>query len=651
MNVTTAVRPVSWPVTLLGLFWIITTFIATIPLTLTVIAGTGMPAVYRLAAVMIVGLAVWRPLDAVMVAAGLAPIGILVAVVTGGRGSATEWIISAMLLGLAAGRIRRPASIVTTPCALVAASLLLAWLALASTVVQAAALRPYFESSAEWRHTLLNVLSEQYSGDRASFRFLTSGLLLAQGILIVPIVSGILTTATDTRRVAAMWLFGAGAAATQNLLRLLTVAISTGEPLRALWKMVGTLRISAAFADVNAAGSYFGMAAILACGFALDCRHRRSRGPFALAILALILTTCALWLAGSRVAIGTIPVALLLVVLLRLREAGRLTVRRLAMLLACATVAIVVAWAATESRRPRKDASDAYIIRMEFVRTTWNMLRDYPVFGVGSGRYFDASQRYSSDQLKRYYSRQNAHNNYLQIAGELGPFALAAFIVVLGETLRRLIVYQRSSSDYWLALGLLGGILAFLLTCLGGHPLLIPQVSASFFLMLGVAASLSVRSAVAPGRGERHCASWAVAMAVAAFLLTVTVPLRVDAALARLDLDHVLLRELKWRWQDGEQEVDFRGRASLYVPARGQRAIVTLRSPSAPREPVEVTLSMKGKPLDVVRLTSGAWQSTTIAIPRQGHERFGLLQLDARWTDSRRQTPPKIQLRRVRDVP
>jgi hypothetical protein len=131
----------------------------------------------------------------------------------------------------------------------------------------------------------------------------------------------------------------------------------------------------------------------------------------------------------------------------------------------------------------------------------------------------------------------------------------------------------------------------------------------------------------------------------------VTVPLRVDAALARLDLDHVLLGELKWSWQEGEPQVDFRGRASLYVPARDQRAVVTLRSPSALREPVEVTVSLNGKPLDVVHLTSGAWHSTTIAIPRLARERFGLLQLNARWTDSRRQTPPKIQLRRVRDAP
>jgi O-antigen ligase len=642
---------VSWPVTLLGLFWIITTFIATAPLTLTVIAGTGLPAVYRWAAVMIVALAAWRPLDAVMVAAGFAPIGILAAVVTGGRGSATEWLIPAMLIGLAAGSIRRPTSIVKPPCALMAAALLLAWFALASMVVQAAAQRPYFETSAEWRHTLLNVVGEQYYGDHASFRFIASGLLLAQGILIVPIVAGIVTTAIDTRRVAAMLLLGAGAAATQNVVRLLTVAISTGEPLRALWRLAGTLRISSAFADVNAAGSYFALASIVACGIALDCWYRRSRSPFALAILALVLTTSALWLAGSRVAIGAIPIAVLLLVVLRLQETGRLTLRRLSVLLVCAAVAIVVAWAATESRRPRKDASDAYIIRKEFVRTTWNMLRDHPVFGVGVGRYFDASQHYSSERLKRYYSRQNAHNNFLQIAGELGPLALAAFIVVLGETLRRLIVYQRASSDYWLALGLLGGIFAFLLTCFGGHPLLIPEVSASFFLTLGVAASLSFPRAVATGRSERNSARWAIAMAVAAFLLTVTVPLRVNAALAGLDLDHVLLGELKWNWQEGEQHVDFRGRASLYVPARGQRAVVSLRSPSAPREPVEVTLSVNGKPLDVVHLMSGAWHSTTIAIPRLPQERFGLLQLNARWTDSRRQTPPKIQLRRVRDIP
>ena len=171
-------------------------------------------------------------------------------------------------------------------------------------------------------------------------------------------------------------------------------------------------------------------------------------------------------------------------------------------------------------------------------------------------------------------------------------------------------------------------------------------------MTLGVAASLSFPRAVATGRAERNCATWAIAVALAALLLTVTVPLRSDAALAGLDLDHVLLGELKWSWQEGERQVAFRGKGTLpYVPARGQRAVVTLRSPSAPREPVEVTLSLDGKPLDVVHLTGGAWHSTTIAIPRLPQERFALLQLNARWTGSRRRTPPRIQLRRVQDVP
>src|SRR6185436_1236366 len=97
---------------------------------------------------------------------------------------------------------------------------------------------------------------------------------------------------------------------------------------------------------------------------------------------------------------------------------------------------------------------------------------------------------------------ENAHNNFIQILAELGSFGLAGFLWLVAAFLfaarkgvDRVEVRQapeaagpETGADWTAAqLGLSGGVVAFLLSCLVSHPLLNTEVFWLFLLVTGVA--------------------------------------------------------------------------------------------------------------------------------------------------------------------
>ena len=83
--------------------------------------------------------------------------------------------------------------------------------------------------------------------------------------------------------------------------------------------------------------------------------------------------------------------------------------------------------------------------------------------------------------------RDNAHNNLAQIAGELGLVGLTTFVIVLVASFWSSEVRSRKRAR--VSMPLLLGLAAFILTWLGGHPLLVPEVAYPFWITLGASAA------------------------------------------------------------------------------------------------------------------------------------------------------------------
>jgi O-antigen ligase len=316
-----------------------------------------------------------------------------------------------------------------------------------------------------------------------------------------------------------MWLAGGVAAASFSLLRLAEVTL-TGrvdlDPWRSLALLWQRVRITALQPDVNAAGSYFAL--FLTAVVVLGIVQRRLR----LLVVVGPPVFVAFAFTQSRAAFIGVAVVLAGVSIIELVRRHR---RAWAL---AATVALaglcVFAW--TTTRSTHSSGQVAMAVRVEMMQVGVRMVRDQPLFGVGLGRFSTASRAHITEDLPTlhlyYQSGENAHNNYVQIGAELGIPALAIFLWLVAA------VWMRPSGDAPSPAfpaertAVAAGVAAFLVSALAGHPLLIPQVAAAFFLTLGLAAGLAPPGSP-PGRAGRRLI-WA-----ALGLLALSIPWRLMA--------------------------------------------------------------------------------------------------------------------------
>ena len=254
-----------------------------------------------------------------------------------------------------------------------------------------------------------------------------------------------------------------------------------------------TVRFSALHPDVNAAGSYFALFIVPAVIVGLRKRYvwmllvsvpllllafviARSRA----AVVAVVLVCC--W-AGAQNLIGCSST-----------HARRILLRSggIAAVALIGAVALVAMFQATT--RSHTSPNVALRVRVEIAEVGIRTAQRYPVFGVGLGDYIRMTRRAITPDtpiLFRYAPEgENAHNNFLQIAVELGiPACLIFLWLVLPIAAAGLGSVTVPPTPELQGMGL--GLLAFLITAILGHPLLIAEVGAAFFVALGLSAGLT----------------------------------------------------------------------------------------------------------------------------------------------------------------
>ncbi len=374
---------------------------------------------------------------------------------------------------------------------------------------------------------------------------------------------------------------------------LLAFGIGTRETL-ARQLAVGLPRYSAAHGDVNAAGS--SLLLLFGVGLGLAAEHRRLRILWLAASLAI---AWGLVLAGSRTAfVAGCLVACIAGTVWLLRRASP---KWIAMTLVAAAIVVVVGLV-------RAPAGAAGLeMRYGFTESSLRMIAARPLFGVGEGRYYTLSTLTLPPTLGWWYGRENAHNYFLQTAAELGVIGLAAFLwMVIAATIPAMTNAGRIVVRPAVA-GCLAGAVAFLVTCLSGHPLLVPEAATPFWIVLGLMAG---SQATADSQARR---TWMPAAACAAALL-MTVPFRPAPPNLRLSSG----TDGFGPWGADERGFAFRamhGFASLFVVnAIGEVEIpLRLERPSASGA-VPVNIAVPGEPARQVRVTE-TWTRVNVPLP------------------------------------
>jgi O-antigen ligase len=357
---------------------------------------------------------------------------------------------------------------------------------------------------------------------------------------------------------------------------LLWRGIGTAASL-ARYKMIG-YRVSAHVGDVNAAGSYFVMILCLALGMAM--RERGGRRTVWLCLAAA--SGAGLWFSESRSALGA--AGAVVIVGATWMWSGRFNRRSRTALLAGVMLALV-AGAAVRARLLQADPGYRGVgFREQFNATSLRMIGARPLFGVGEGQYYRSSPLFLSPQLAFTYGNENAHNFFLQVGGELGLVGLGLFTIWLGAGVVRsagaLALVPRDAR----LLGAAGGVTAFLLTCLTGHPFLVSEVAYPFWIQFGLMSALAGSAVLnqKPARDREHEPRTRLLLtAAAAAAILIASPVVTARAVAQPPDSQAV--DGFYPWETLEDGTRFRwtgAYASLFVPADVKRVEIPIRLPT-----------------------------------------------------------------------
>jgi putative inorganic carbon (HCO3(-)) transporter len=141
-------------------------------------------------------------------------------------------------------------------------------------------------------------------------------------------------------------------------------------------------------------------------------------------------------------------------------------------------------------------ANNPILIRLNLWQEAMGIIKDYPFFGVGLRNYLTVVHKYEIHNLNISISQLgettglSPHNGYLQMAAETGLIGLGCFLWMLWTLFRNGIKSRKIKLDPVL-LGLLSGLLAFLVSAFFDNHLNKVELSAMFWIMLGLAAGWS----------------------------------------------------------------------------------------------------------------------------------------------------------------
>ena len=351
-------------------------------------------------------------------------------------------------------------------------------------------------------------------------------------------------------------------------------------------------RFALHLADMNAAGSWYALAAVAATAIAILSTHHRAAAVAALAVIGV-----AIWFTGSRSAYLAVTVGVFVLALGQQRwPLNRRQMITVAGLLALLLVAGAIAsdWRAGDTGSTSMSAR----LRSQFLAATVRMFTSAPIFGVGIGRYFDRSPEFMSEELRMLYGNENAHNYFAQQFAELGLVGGILFAWLIVALVRSGWKAARQSSAEHL--GLYAGGVGYLTSCVTGHPLLVPEVALPFWVAAGAAAA----NLEASRKGGLTPVSWAAAAMICAGVGLAGV------AYARSPSEPP--REVGFHQPVTDEGATFRWmvrHAVTYVPNETGFLHLRVRAPqeTRPDRPLVLETSLAGRVADRREVSSDRW--------------------------------------------
>ena len=573
-------------------------------------------------AISVAGLTFWRPGLGLLLLTGIAPAGALFAA---SPVRVTELLAWCFLLAWLM-RVWTPLSrngwprALTYPAVLYLAVIIASWLAL--MIGGAAGIRP-----AAWPQFLFQSIAAEHlvrsSPEPETWTLLQSATGIALFLATVGVARNDRRLAPELARALVLSVSILGLASMAEVVR------QWGRNGYAAWFLMrywNGERYSLHLADLNAAASLYVLGGLTGAALAtFDRVQRRLWLPLTTVILP------ALWLAGSRTAAIAAALVGALTIPCRMRERRRHFTRPqfalATLVLTLATVATVVV---AERSPDEPGAARSLRLRFDFSETTGRMFASAPVFGVGVGRYFDRSAEFMPEELRGIYGNENAHNYFAQQFAEVGLVGGLLFLWLVMPTMVRAWRHVRAAPAGDGALvGLFAGSAAYLITCVTGHPLLVPEAALPFWTAFGaLSASTTLETGVA---ASRRVAAAVVGLCIAAVLGQAVVAYsRTTATPADRGFHGFETTEdgTRFRWMTRH--------AVTYVPATPGFVTLQLRASDEPaRRPLVVDIVIGGRVVERREISPGHWTTIDLGVRDTAQTPFRRIDLRANeeWTE------------------
>ena len=356
--------------------------------------STAVPAAIACVVICVIVVAYFRPHNALLVLAALAPLGRMWAPLLDGRMRGAEALVLAFLAGalLRGWTLHRFRNIPFDRLQIAAMVF--------GLIVTLSSMRVLWSGGTDSRD-LLDYLTNHYLTSFRGYEEVFSAMLLIEGLALLLYAAHYCRVQPGFAwRLVRMLVIGGVAAASVNLWFCVHEFVETGQPAARFMSFFLNTRWSAHVGDVNAAGSFFLM--IMFASLELSLAEKRYRLGW---LVAGLFTGLALWMTASRTALVA-AVIVGVVCLGKLAFTRSRSGLRSSMAFGAASVAVMLGSQYLLFRPLSASASVAMDIRWEFLKTTWRMIEAHPLFGVGIGHTLSCPdairhQRYSRFILGR----------------------------------------------------------------------------------------------------------------------------------------------------------------------------------------------------------------------------------------------------------
>jgi O-antigen ligase len=270
------------------------------------------------------------------------------------------------------------------------------------------------------------------------------------------------------------------------------------------------------FVNRNDLAAWLTMAIPVTIGYGV-ARFQSRRGRTAGFDLEKSLDATTLWLAAS----ACLMLATLLVTMSRagltgtvvgltcLMWVGRGRIAASAWRSLAAILIVLVTIAATYGNfallAARVDSTIAYGLdgRREIWRLTWQIIKDFPLFGVGVGAYARAMSAYQPAPHVFYFN--NAHSQYLQLLAEGGVVLALPAVIAAAATIWLIVkrLQEDRSPMFWIRAGAASGLLGVAVQATW-QVVLIPAANSVLFAILAAVAMHEARPSIRPPARPQH---------------------------------------------------------------------------------------------------------------------------------------------------